>query len=256
MSQGLIIDQDSRRSILHWASERQVPVVLSVLAEGRWCSLRSKIVQLERNLLQILYPMASGQGPVPEIAVGDELGISFRRGHKKCIFVSSVIMRRAAEAPTGEVADTLLVQVPERIRELQRRAYQRVQVQPERFIAVKVWEGGLPCASEPSWPLCAGRISNISVGGVLIDVRADQNPRLGLGDVVGLEITVVQGRKPLLVEGQYRHCTVTGPDRIGLGIQLLGLEHDTPGRASITDVAELVRKLMRDGATVAHEESD
>jgi hypothetical protein len=96
-------------------------------------------------------------------------------------------------------------------------------------------------------------VSNISVGGVMVDIRADQNPRLCVGDLVGLEITVVQGRKPMLLEGQYRHCTLTGPDRIGLGMQLLGLEHEVPGRASITDVAELVRNLMRGGACVTRD---
>jgi c-di-GMP-binding flagellar brake protein YcgR len=253
MSHGLILDQESQRSILQWAVQRQVPTVLSVLTEGRWCNLRSQIVRLDRNLLQLIYPIASGQGPAPEIAVGDELGVSFRRGHKKCIFVSSVVMRRAADMPDGRTVDTLLVRLPTQMRELQRRAYQRVFIPPERFIAVKVWQGGVPSSSEPSWPLCAGRVSNISVGGVLIDIRADQNPRLGVGDLVGLEITAVQGRKPMLLEGQYRHCALTGPDRIGLGVQLLGLEHEVPGRASITDVAELVRNLMRGGACVTRD---
>lgn len=256
MSHGLILDQESRHSIIQWAVQRQVPVVVSVLTEGRWCNLRSQIVRLDRNLLQLLYPLASGRGPVPEITVGDELGVSFRRGHKKCIFVSPVVMRRTVNTPEGGKADTLFVRLPEQMRELQRRAYQRVIVPPERFIAVKVWQGGVPSPGEPSWPLCAGRVSNISVGGVLVDIRADQNPRLGVGDLVGLEITAVQGRKPLLLEAQYRQCAMTGPDRIGLGMQLLGLEHEIPGRASITEVAELVRNLMRGGARVAREERD
>lgn len=256
MSSGRILDQDGQQSVLQWAVQRQAPVVVSVHADGRWCNLRSRIIRLDRDLLQLLYPLASGSGPAPEIAVGDELGVSFRRGHKKCIFVSPVVLRRLADAPEGEKVDTLLVRLPRQVRELQRRVYQRVVVPPERFIAVKVWQGGVPSPGEPSWPLCAGRVGNISLGGVLVDIRADQNPRLCVGDLIGLEITAVQGRRPLLLEAQYRHCAVTGPDRIGLGLQLLGLEHEAPGRASMAEVVELVRDLMRGGARVCREERD
>ena len=256
MSRSLTLDQDSQRSILQWAVQRQTAITISVLAEGRWCNLRSQLLRLDRNLLQITYPFPSSESPACEISVGDELGISFRRGHKKCIFVSPVVLRRAEPDPNGTTADTLYVRVPDQIRELQRRAYQRVVVSSDRFIAVKVWQGGIPSSVEPSWPLCAGRIGNISVGGILVDIRADQNPRLALGDVVGLEITAVQGRPPLLVEVQYRHCTVTGPGRIGLGVQLLGLEHDLPGRASITEIADLVQSLMRSGRSAAPTAAD
>ena len=221
---------------------------MSVLAEGRWCNLRSQLLQIDRTLLQISYPLAAAGEVAHEIAVGDELGISFRRGHKKCIFVSPVVMRRTESAPNGAPVDTLYIRVPDQIRELQRRAYQRVSLPPDHFVAVKVWQGGIPSSGEPTWPLCAGRISNASMGGILVDIRADQNPRLSVGDLVGLEITAVQGRKPLLIEAQYRHCAVTNPGRIGLGMQFLGLEHEVPGRASITEVADFVRNLMRHAA--------
>jgi c-di-GMP-binding flagellar brake protein YcgR len=245
MNRGLALDQHSQHSILQWAAQRQTALTVSVLAEGRWFNLRSQLLQLDQNLLQIVYPMGGGEEPAAEIGVGDKLGISFRRGHKKCIFVSPVVMRRAEPGAEGGPVDTLFVSMPDQIRELQRRAYQRVTVPTEHFIAVKVWQGGIPSTNQPSWPLCAGRIGNISVGGVLVDIRADQNPRLSVGDIVGLEITVVPGRNPLLVEAQYRHCAVTSVDRIGLGLQLLALEHNLPGRATITEVADFVKGLMR-----------
>ena len=247
MSGGTILDTDAQRSILHWAAERGVMITLSLLGEGGWCNLRSQLIRLdsEQSLLQILYPIGCGDAPPSEIATGDEFGVAFRRGHKKCIFVSKVVLRRSDRTADGETVDTLLIQVPHQICELQRRVYQRANVPPDRFIAVKVWQGGVPSPSKPSWPLCAGRIGNISAGGALVDIRSDQNPRLSVGDIVGLEITTTQGRKPMLIDAQYRHCTVTEPGRIGLGMQFLGLEHERPDRAAITEVADFVKSVQR-----------
>jgi c-di-GMP-binding flagellar brake protein YcgR len=246
MNRGNLLDLDSQRSVLEWAAQRQVAITVSLLADQRWCNFRSQLIGFDpqQSLLQIAYPIASA-GDVPaEIVPGDQVGISFRRGHKKCVFVSPVIMRRLDAPDDGQPADTLLIRAPQQLRELQRRAYQRIDLPPDHFIAVKVWQGGLPSPGEPCWPICSGRVGNISVGGTLVDVRADQNPRLGVGDAVGLEITVAQGHPPLMAEAQYRHCTMTGPDRVGLGLQFLGLEHDLPGRSSITEIADFVRGLQ------------
>lgn len=247
MSRGNLLDLDSRQSVLQWAAERQTAITISLLSEERWCNSRSQLIGFDpqQSLLQIAYPIASAGDPPPEIVPGEQLGISFRRGHKKCVFVCPVIMRRLDTTEDGQPADTLLIRAPQQMRELQRRAYQRIDLPPDHFIAVKVWQGGLPSSGETCWPICAGRVGNISVGGTRVDIRVDQNPRLGVGDAVGLEITAAQGLPPLLAEAQYRHCTMTGPDRVGLGLQFLGLEHDLPGRSSITEIADFVRGLQR-----------
>jgi hypothetical protein len=155
--------------------------------------------------------------------------------------------RRTDRDRDGQVADMLLVRPSGELRELQRRVYQRVTVPRDRFIAVKLWEGCAPETGGPSWPLCAGRLANVSVGGILVEIRADQNPRLGVGDPVGVEITVIQGRPPLLAEAQYRHCCLEEADRLGLGLQFVGLEHEVPGRATLAEVAEFVKWLQREG---------
>lgn len=245
MTRGMVLDADSATAILAWAAQRQMPITASLLSEGRWCNLRSHLIRYdgERNVLQIVYPIALDNLAPPEIAAGEELGISLRRGHKKCIFVSPVLMRSQDQAADGQAVDTLVVRGPAQMRELQRRVYQRVTVPPERFIAVKLWQGGLPTADSATWPLCSGRLDNASVGGILVDIRSDQNPRLGVGDLVGVEITDSPGRPPLLAEAQYRHCLMRGEGRMGLGLQFLGLEHDLPNRASISQIADFVRAL-------------
>jgi len=264
----MVLDPGSASAILSWAAERQTPITASLLTEGRWCNLRSHFIRydIDRNLIQIVYPISIDTLAPPEITAGEELGISLRRGHKKCIFVSPVMMRSMDQSADGQAMDTLVVRGPKEVRELQRRVYQRVMVPQDRFIAVKLWQGGLPNVAQPNvaqppsavdfppltkgragvgstWPLCSGRLDNASVGGILVDIRTDQNPRLGVGDLVGVEITASPGRQPLLAEAQYRHCVMKSPGRMGVGLQFLGLEHDLPDRTSISQIADFVRSL-------------
>jgi c-di-GMP-binding flagellar brake protein YcgR len=245
MTRSMVLDADSAVSILAWAAQRQMPITASLLTEGRWCNLRSHMIRYdaERNVIQIVYPISLDTGAPPEIAAGEELGISLRRGHKKCIFVSPVLMRSQDQSADGQAVDTLVVRGPAQMRELQRRVYQRVMIPQDRFIAVKLWQGGLPAADSATWPLCSGRLDNASVGGILVDIRSDQNPRLGVGDLVGVEITTAPGRAPIIAEAQYRHCVMRGPGRMGLGLQFLGLEHDLPDRTNISQIADFVRAL-------------
>ncbi len=247
MSTKAVLDNDTRCAVLKWAAERDMVLNVSLLTEGRTCVLRSHFIRFDpdQSVAQIAYPTPVENAVAAEISVGDKLGLSFRRSHKKCIFVGTVMTRCRETSESGEAVDTLVVRVPGEIRELQRRAYQRIVVPPENFIAVKIWQGGMGGSIESSsWPVCAGRVSNISLGGLLVDIRSDQNPRLGVGDIVGIEITPLRGSQPIVIEGQYRHCTTTDTDRIGLGLQFLGLEHEIAGRTPIGEVADFVKSIQ------------
>lgn len=248
MSNGKTLATSAGESVLQWAAERRILLAASLSLDGRWSNLRAQFYRYDsaQRIAQITFPIAAEGAAPAEIPSGEKIGISFRRGHKKCIFVGQVVMRKVETDPDGGVMDTLLLRVSEGMRELQRRVYRRVTVPHDRFIAVKVWEGGTPSAEQPCWPLCSGRLGNISVGGLLLEIRADQNPRLTVGDHVGVEITANVGRPALLVEAQYRHCCLLAPDRLGLGLQFIGLEHDLPGRSPIEYIADFVRTLQRE----------
>lgn len=253
MTRATVLDEKAQSSVLRWAEQRHTELVLSLSAADGWHTLRSRLLRCDpaEGLFEIAYPdyaRAGAEAAVPR--PGDELGVSFRRGHKKCIFMAKVVVWQTADAcrpgPVGQDAAILRLIGP--LRELQRRAYQRVVIPQDRFIAVRVREGGLPVSNEASWVLCAGRLSNISAGGVLIEIRADQNPNLSVGDLVAVEITTEEHRKPLMLEAQYRHCCLEGADRLGLGFQFVGLERESPGCTTLSQLADLVRQLQRNGA--------
>ena len=239
------VAQPIQDAALRWAAEHQAPLVLSVRVDDFWVALKSAFVQFDASgrVIQVLYPQAVDQ-PAVEIVPGQQVGVSFRRGHKKCVFSTVVALRRNEPTSGGTALDTLILRCPAQIHELQRRAYQRVTCPAEHFIAARLWEG-VGAGQPGSWPLCSGRVSNISVGGVQVDVRQDHNPRLSIGDRVGVEITVAPGRPPLMLDAQYRHCAISSPGRLGLGFQFLGLEHPQPERATLNELAEFVKELQR-----------
>ncbi|MBI5765004.1 MAG: PilZ domain-containing protein [Planctomycetes bacterium] len=232
-------------SAIDWAVANEAALNVSVLTEDRFNNMRSQLVGQDnaKGLLQILYPISNDHQTPPEFTVGTELGISFRRGHKKCLFVSCVMTRQSATLPDGRTVDTLVVKTPGEIREMQRRLYQRVTVPDDRLVPCKLWQG--ECHRGVGWPVCAGRVSNISLGGVLLDIRAVHNPRLTVGEVVGVEFTVQTNATPLVATGQYRHCSLLGTDRLGIGVQFIGLEKETSGRATLTQIAEFIRELRK-----------
>lgn len=247
MTRSAHLDSETTNAVMKWAAQRRVPLTVSVNREGQWSNLRSEFIRYDakQGLLQILYPIAGTDAVPPEISGEDELGLSFRRGHKKCIFVAQVVVRQRIETEDKTFVDALLMKIKGNLRELQRRAYQRITVPADQFVAVKLWEGGLPDTGDAAWPLCAGRLSNASVGGILVEINAGQNPRLSVGDTVGVELTPVQGKPPMLFEAQYRHCCLMGKERLGVGLQFIGLEHEIQGCTSITQLADFVRALQR-----------
>lgn len=245
MTAGTNVEASPNAALFTWAAEKVVDLVITQTIDGDWASYRSKLLGYEPMLGAILIarpePVNEGQptAPSPDI----EVGVAFRRGHKKCLFVSKISTDTAAVA--NAAPGTIVLREPGEIRAVQRRAYQRVVIPSHRFIAAKVWEGGIPSGGGVCFPISSGRVSNVSVGGIMIDVRSDQNPRLQVGDLVGIEVTQRPGIKPLLVEAQYRHCVIHGDDRLGLGFQYVGLEHDLPGRSTLDEVKQFASAVRR-----------
>ncbi len=249
-------DPSPIESVLVWAASKRVPVTVSLEQDGCWQNVRTQLVEFDagEKLLKLeLAPPASvgGEGiavaPLAlQLAPGQLVGMTFRRGHKKCVFVTRVVVLQSADgSDPGGAAPTLVLRAPRDVKELQRRSYQRITLPPDQFVAVRLWQGGLPSKEQTVGPSCSGRVGNISLGGVLVDIRKEHNPRLAAGENVGVEITPRPGAAPLLVEGQYRHCVITGEDRLGLGIQFLGLERERPGCSTLADVNALIGDVRK-----------
>jgi len=138
-----------------------VDVNVTQCIDGEWQTFRAVFgsFDAQKNTI-VLQEVAEKQSPNAALKSDVEIGVAFRRGHKKCLFTTKI---------TGQEGDTLLLQEPTTVRAVQRRAYQRVNIPSHRFIPVKVWEGSLPNSGEVSFPVCSGRVANISMSTIRVD---------------------------------------------------------------------------------------
>lgn len=238
MSQTASMGLASRNRIFQWAVRRHEQVNLTFQRDGEWIAGRANLLWFDEASggLGVGYPIFASRTAPLEIAPGDSLGVSFRRGHKKCVFASRVTARQ--NGPDG-VAHLVLAS-PDELHEYQRRAYQRAAVPPGRRIPVMVRRAG-----DVKTLLCAGDIRDISAGGTQIELDAPYDARMRVGDAVRLELTPEIGAPALVLPGVFRHASALGSGRVAIGVQFCGLEASPDGHAVLSLISRLVNEFRR-----------
>lgn len=233
------------REIIVEAAERQTPVVLSHRGAAGWRTFKSQFLPAGKE--QSIHVGCPGQDTTGEaglLAEGMLLGVSFRRGHRKCMFASVVDGRRALVTADGCV-DALVLRQPEVIQMLQRRVYHRTPVPADRKIAVVIrcqtTGTDADAARRPS-PSCRGLLRNISVGGMAVGVEPGTDLGLTIGQTVRAEVHLPTARA-LHVEVNYRHQTMVG-NELQLGFQFVGLETTASGREAAERLSRLAVELQ------------
>ena len=238
MSDPAAISPATRIRILQWAVHRHEQASLTLQREGDWVVGRSNFLWLDEasSSVGVAYPAFGAHVPPLEIVPAEALGVSFRRGHKKCVFLSRVRSRQCGVDGTAH----LVLECPDEVREYQRRAYQRATVPPGRRIPVGVFRG-----SEPNQLLCAGAVRDISAGGTQIELDAPYDARMRVGDAVRLELTADSGSPALVLPGVFRHAASMASGRIAIGVQFRGLEATPDGHAVLNLISNLVNEFRR-----------
>jgi hypothetical protein len=234
------VSPQRRDEILMEAVEQFTPIVVTTRTAEIWQMFKSRFVGGEcgRNLV-IERPMqdGAGVGATLEACPGQELGIAFRRGHKKCLFGARVQQpTRLGDSPAAGLA----LEWPQNIQEMQRRVYLRVPPPPDQSIEVHCWRGGVRCAEQQ--PAClTGNLSDLSAGGVALTSMASIG--FALGDAVGCQFTL--NEEPFMLDATVRHIGRDCEGRNALGLQFIGLEMTMPGQAMLARLARAVTALHR-----------
>jgi c-di-GMP-binding flagellar brake protein YcgR len=229
--------QTASLDVLIWAIRRQESVVVSVNRAGRWTLLRSRLMAGNENdpIFRLDAPQATPKGDVLHLAAGETIGVSFRHGHKKCVFATTVVGFEHGE--DGDSA--ILLRWPEHLDEIQRRAYQRAMVPPERKIPVLIK------TDSSLAPVCCGCLSDLSAGGVGIELPASEIPRLEMDRTFRIEILADKPEKVILVEATLRHTTALSAGRVRLGLQFVGLEYTVAKRRTLSALITMAERFQR-----------
>ncbi len=173
------------------------------------------------------------------LEAGDTLGVTFRMGHKKCMF-GTTLESNAADS-TKEV---VTLRWPEQIQQLQRRAYERAVPPKDQIIPVRFWRDD----EASSTPLEArtvrhGQLENMSAGGIRIKVA---NPTdIQIGATYRCVFSPRPGKPSLVVDAIVRHQEAAAQGRASIGFQLVGLETTAEGHRVLERLARTVSQFQR-----------
>ncbi|HEY3244078.1 MAG TPA: PilZ domain-containing protein [Phycisphaerae bacterium] len=235
-----------RDEILLEAAAQLTPVVLTARTAECWQVYKSRLLSAEPGQRLLVERSDNTPGGPPEIAPGEELGVTFRRGHRKCMFSARV--QPPASVVLGDRRHTALVlSWPDWMQEFQRRVYQRVAPPPDQSIEVHVWRGGAeqrPASSAAAGSgVHVGAVCDLSVGGMAMTL-AGVHP-LRAGDALGCAFSARPNDEPFVLDATLRHVGRDAEGRSVLGLQFVGLETSGYGREAVTRLAKTVTGFHR-----------
>jgi len=248
---------DRRSGLLHESARRGTQVVVSHHDARGWQILRSRFVACDpdgRRL--ILSPLMPEKGSTPaELAPGSMLGVTFRHGHKKCMF--STALQRLADHDGGDGLTRSAVWVgwPDHVQQLQRRVYYRVPPPPGTTIHVRIRvqpgpppgqaldRSADPSADRAPDRALQGVVENFSAGGMRVQTTSPG--RLAEGAAVVVSFALRNERPVFELDAVCRHSSETGPGPTAVGLQFVGLEASEKGRETLIALARVVTEFHR-----------
>jgi len=192
----------------------------------------------EFNQLNLFLPLrASGESVLIPHA-GTTVGVTFRLGHRKCMFAGDVLS--VNDDGTGALLELAW---PNRIEHLQRRAYDRSMPPRGTVIPVRFWQEDSAAPPGDGKQVGLGQLEDISAGGMQVNASDAFDIRVG-GAYVCVFATS-PGAHSLIIESVLRHHEETDRGRTRLGFQFVGLETTPEGRQTLDQLARLVSRFQR-----------
>lgn len=180
---------------------------------------------------------AQGEAFLPN--PGDEIGVTFRAGHKKCMFGSTV------SSLAGEGTEPLItLQWPPRLQQLQRRAYQRIALPRHAAIPVRLVHGpsndGLHAEIRS---VRHAQLEDLSVGGMR--VRIQDSASLKQDDAYRCVFAPRPGKPSFVIDALIRHTEAPTAGHATVGLQFIGLEVSAEGMRTLDRLARVVNYFQR-----------
>ena len=228
------------------ACQKRIPVTVMLRRGEAWLNMRSRFLATDGGQLILELPWVDQTGAVDDFAADEELGVSFKHKHHKHLFNTTVLATREFRGPEGNT-QVMSVGCPTAMQRIQRRAYQRVSVPPNRIVRASFWLGGRerePAGTTENRPVWSGRVMNISAGGFQLGAPENVGMALELGEMVGLHMTFGASGETLFADAQFRHCEQAEQGTL-MGFQFIGLGQTAEGKDALRIIADKVREYQR-----------
>ncbi|MGB0714614.1 MAG: flagellar brake protein [Phycisphaerae bacterium] len=221
-----------RSQLLTDSIAKRSRVMVTLAQDDGWTIVKGQFRPGNRQSVLMFEP-----GPreeVRELGVGQEIAVTFRHGRKKCMFTSHFIKMEGG---------CWQLSWPDDVRQLQRRAYERVSPPEGVVIAVRFWQPDHNDECSARANAHHGQLENISAGGVR--VRTADHSNVNMEETYRCVFTPPHSKVPLIVDGRLRHRESVVDGRASLGFQFVGLEASDEGRKTLERLAKLVGRFHR-----------
>ena len=241
MSETKTVLEGQRDEIIANSIEQRRAVVLTHRSQRGWRTYRAQMVGTLGEPPSILFkvPMPDGHPTSGPLEPGETVGITFRLGHKKCMYASVL------ETVDSQFDHVLIATPwPNQIRQLQRRVYERVAPARGNVVAVRFWLVDDNADSvQDNRDVRHGQLEDISAGGMRLKVA---NPQHILeGHTYRCVFAPRPGAAPIIVEATLRHREDADGGRASLGFQFIGLETCEDGQRTLDRIARVVSQYQR-----------
>ena len=242
------VEPARRDEILFEAVEKSAPVVVTSRRGKDWLTHKSRFLAAPDvpDHLLIGGPLTAETGTVTVLARGERIGVSFRHGHKKCMF--GTVVEDLQECPQA-----IVVGRPEELQELQRRVYYRSAPPRGTTVQVRYWPADdhpHTAAGRPPDDAGHGTLKDLSVGGIRIETH--DHPSIRIGQTVVCHFAHKRGAPPITVDATLRHRQNEPRGSESLGLQFVGLETTPGGRKRLVRLARIVSDYQRSNYRAGH----
>lgn len=227
--------------LLHAAVQQRRRVVMTHQDDTGWRTIKGEFAADRRDSdmlrIRVLGQDAATDASRPE--PGTQLGVTFRAGHKKCIFCSELLAWDNSDS-----ARIVTLRRPDELQQLQRRVFERAAPPPSTVVAVRFWRehpgGG---ADIDARTVCHGQLEDLSAGGMRVKVPAPKE--VDIGASYRCAFTPRPGKPSIILDALARHREAADQGHASIGFQFIGLETSVEGRRVLERLAKTVSQFQR-----------
>lgn len=241
MSVAQVVANKQLNRILEDSIGRRTSLLLTHGGPEGWRTYKSQFVAGSSSAQEIQVkapvPREENGSRLPE--AGDTLGVSFRFGHKKCMF-GTILESIQHDADNGVAT----LRWPDRIQQLQRRAFQRARPPNDLVIAVRFWREEASSGTVlDARTVYHGQLEDVSAGGM--QVRVTNPDRVQAGTMYRCAFTPRPGKPSIVLDALVRHHEAADRGRASVGFQFIGLETAPEGHRTLERLARTVHQFQR-----------
>ncbi len=236
MKQAIKSVDQRKDEILADAVLRELEITITHRITDSWRTYRASFVACDEGKQFICTTKPKPKQDVPAVIppIGAALGVTFRLGHKKCMFSTT-----REPVPLECDQNSFAIAWPDHLQHLQRRAYKRVSPPAGVVVSVQFWRVSLPASEDrKKREVYYGELEDISAGGMRVD--AAHTAAIDAGQSCECLFVPRPGEAPIILDAILRYKEDAGHDRASLGFQFVGLETSFEGREMLARLARVV----------------